>query len=152
MGLYVYRMADGTDALYKDCVGPSCYAKGQGEPVKVWGLLAEGVLHCHILPLGQNMTRAYYELVMRTYLPRWKGSCNLVVQDFERCLRTTDGQPLQALIDVGMNRDDEGKLCGDVDYLPTKEVAGYITPVPGGVGPMTITMLLVNTIEAAERN
>ena len=50
-----------------------------------------------------------------------------------------------------MNRDDNGKLCGDVDFANAKEVAGYITPVPGGVGPMTITMLLVNTIEAAER-
>jgi methylenetetrahydrofolate dehydrogenase (NADP+)/methenyltetrahydrofolate cyclohydrolase len=50
-----------------------------------------------------------------------------------------------------MNRDDQGKLCGDVDFANATEVAGYITPVPGGVGPMTITMLLVNTIEAAER-
>jgi methylenetetrahydrofolate dehydrogenase (NADP+)/methenyltetrahydrofolate cyclohydrolase len=55
------------------------------------------------------------------------------------------------VIDVGMNRDPEGKLCGDVDYANARDVAGYITPVPGGVGPMTITMLLVNTIEAAER-
>lgn len=55
------------------------------------------------------------------------------------------------VIDVGMNRDDAGKLCGDVDYDACKEVAGWITPVPGGVGPMTITMLLVNTLEAAER-
>ena len=55
------------------------------------------------------------------------------------------------LLDVGMNRNDEGKLCGDVDFDGVKEVAGWITPVPGGVGPMTITMLLVNTIEAAER-
>jgi methylenetetrahydrofolate dehydrogenase (NADP+)/methenyltetrahydrofolate cyclohydrolase len=55
------------------------------------------------------------------------------------------------VIDVGMNRNDEGKLCGDVDFDGVKEVAGYITPVPGGVGPMTITMLLVNTLEAAER-
>ena len=61
-------------------------------------------------------------------------------------------KPGAVVIDVGMNRDDEGKLCGDVDYANVKEVAGYITPVPGGVGPMTITMLLVNTIEAAERN
>jgi methylenetetrahydrofolate dehydrogenase (NADP+)/methenyltetrahydrofolate cyclohydrolase len=55
------------------------------------------------------------------------------------------------VIDVGINRDDNGKLCGDVDFANAKEVAGHITPVPGGVGPMTITMLLVNTIEAAER-
>ncbi len=60
-------------------------------------------------------------------------------------------KPGAVVIDVGMNRDDEGKLCGDVDYNGCKEVAGYITPVPGGVGPMTITMLLVNTMEAAER-
>jgi methylenetetrahydrofolate dehydrogenase (NADP+)/methenyltetrahydrofolate cyclohydrolase len=60
-------------------------------------------------------------------------------------------KPGAVVIDVGMNRDDEGKLCGDVDFAGVKEVASWITPVPGGVGPMTITMLLVNTIEAAER-
>jgi len=61
-------------------------------------------------------------------------------------------KPGAVVIDVGMNRNDEGKLCGDVDFDGLKEVAGYITPVPGGVGPMTITMLLVNTMEAAERS
>ena len=60
-------------------------------------------------------------------------------------------KPGAVVIDVGMNRDDQGKLCGDVDFDAVKEVAGYITPVPGGVGPMTITMLLANTLEAAER-
>ena len=60
-------------------------------------------------------------------------------------------KPGAVVIDVGMNRNDEGKLCGDVDFEGVKNVAGWITPVPGGVGPMTITMLLVNTIEAAER-
>ena len=60
-------------------------------------------------------------------------------------------KPGAIVIDVGMNRDDVGKLCGDVDFEHVKEVAGFITPVPGGVGPMTITMLLVNTIESAER-
>jgi methylenetetrahydrofolate dehydrogenase (NADP+)/methenyltetrahydrofolate cyclohydrolase len=59
-------------------------------------------------------------------------------------------KPGAVVIDVGMNRNDEGKLCGDVDYAGVKEVAGWITPVPGGVGPMTITMLLVNTLQAAE--
>ncbi|MDP3172632.1 MAG: bifunctional methylenetetrahydrofolate dehydrogenase/methenyltetrahydrofolate cyclohydrolase FolD [Polaromonas sp.] len=61
-------------------------------------------------------------------------------------------KPGAVVIDVGMNRNDEGKLCGDVDFAGVKEVAGWITPVPGGVGPMTITMLLVNTLEAAERS
>ena len=60
-------------------------------------------------------------------------------------------KPGAVVIDVGMNRDDQGKLCGDVDFDGVREVAGYITTVPGGVGPMTITMLLVNTLEAAER-
>jgi methylenetetrahydrofolate dehydrogenase (NADP+) / methenyltetrahydrofolate cyclohydrolase len=60
-------------------------------------------------------------------------------------------KPGAVVIDVGMNRNDEGKLCGDVDFEGVSQVASHITPVPGGVGPMTITMLLVNTIEAAER-
>ena len=60
-------------------------------------------------------------------------------------------KPGAIVIDVGMNRNDDGKLCGDVDFAAVKEVAGWITPVPGGVGPMTITMLLVNTLEAAQR-
>ena len=60
-------------------------------------------------------------------------------------------KPGAVVIDVGINRDDAGKLCGDVDFAGVKEVAGWITPVPGGVGPMTRAMLLVNTIEAAEQ-
>ena len=65
------------------------------------------------------------------------GKRNLVTADMVK--------PGAVVIDVGMNRNDEGKRCGDVDFSGVKEVAGYITPVPGGVGPMTITMLLVNT-------
>jgi len=60
-------------------------------------------------------------------------------------------KPGAVVIDVGINRGADGKLCGDVDFASAREVAGAITPVPGGVGPMTIAMLLVNTIEAAER-
>jgi methylenetetrahydrofolate dehydrogenase (NADP+)/methenyltetrahydrofolate cyclohydrolase len=60
-------------------------------------------------------------------------------------------KPGAVVIDVGMNRNEAGKLCGDVDFAGVAEVAGWITPVPGGVGPMTVTMLLVNTLEAAER-
>jgi methylenetetrahydrofolate dehydrogenase (NADP+)/methenyltetrahydrofolate cyclohydrolase len=61
-------------------------------------------------------------------------------------------KPGAIVIDVGINRTADGKLCGDVDYASVSQVAGAITPVPGGVGPMTIAMLLVNTIEAAERS
>ena len=67
-------------------------------------------------------------------------------------LRADMVKPGAVVIDVGMNRNEQGKLCGDVDFAGVSEVAGHITPVPGGVGPMTITMLLVNTIEAAERS
>lgn len=56
------------------------------------------------------------------------------------------------VIDVAMNRDERGKLCGDVDYAAVAEKAAYITPVPGGVGPMTRAMLMVNTLEAARRH
>ncbi|WJY28432.1 bifunctional methylenetetrahydrofolate dehydrogenase/methenyltetrahydrofolate cyclohydrolase FolD [Sporosarcina trichiuri] len=55
------------------------------------------------------------------------------------------------VIDVGMNRDENGKRCGDVDFEGVKEKAGAITPVPGGVGPMTVTMLLKNTLKSAQR-
>ncbi|MBW7924885.1 MAG: bifunctional methylenetetrahydrofolate dehydrogenase/methenyltetrahydrofolate cyclohydrolase, partial [Burkholderiaceae bacterium] len=60
-------------------------------------------------------------------------------------------KPGAIVIDVGMNRDENGRLCGDVDFDSASRVASWITPVPGGVGPMTRAMLLVNTIEAAER-
>ena len=59
-------------------------------------------------------------------------------------------KPGAVVIDVGMNKNAEGKLCGDVDFSGVSEVASYITPVPGGVGPMTITMLLQNTLTAAK--
>ena len=60
-------------------------------------------------------------------------------------------KPGAIVIDVGMNRNAQGKLCGDVDFAGVEQVASFITPEPGGVGPMTITMLLVNTLEAAQR-
>jgi methylenetetrahydrofolate dehydrogenase (NADP+)/methenyltetrahydrofolate cyclohydrolase len=66
---------------------------------------------------------------------------------------TVRGEMLKSgaiVIDVGINRRDDGKLCGDVDFDAAREVAGWITPVPGGVGPMTIAMLLMNTLQAAE--
>jgi len=61
-------------------------------------------------------------------------------------------KPGAVVIDVGMNRDEQGKLCGDVAYAEVKEKAGYITPVPGGVGPMTIAMLMYNTLKSAKNH
>ena len=72
------------------------------------------------------------------------GRANFVKRDWVK--------PGAVVIDVGVNRLDSGKLAGDVDFEDVKEVAGYLTPVPGGVGPMTITMLLQNTLQAAKRS
>jgi methylenetetrahydrofolate dehydrogenase (NADP+)/methenyltetrahydrofolate cyclohydrolase len=66
-----------------------------------------------------------------------------------RFLKADMVRPGAVVIDVGINRGPDGKLCGDVDFEAVKEVAAAITPVPGGVGPMTITMLLHNTLQAA---
>ncbi|HXZ25248.1 MAG TPA: bifunctional 5,10-methylene-tetrahydrofolate dehydrogenase/5,10-methylene-tetrahydrofolate cyclohydrolase, partial [Nitrospiria bacterium] len=60
-------------------------------------------------------------------------------------------KPGAVVIDVGINRLPDGSLCGDVDYGPVSGVAGWMTPVPGGVGPMTIAMLLSNTVTSAKR-
>ena len=84
-----------------------------------------------------NHTRSADIIVMAT------GKANLLTSDMIRTGAT--------VIDVGINRLVNGRLCGDVEFSGVKEKAGYITPVPGGVGPMTITMLMNNTIEAAER-
>jgi methylenetetrahydrofolate dehydrogenase (NADP+)/methenyltetrahydrofolate cyclohydrolase len=72
------------------------------------------------------------------------GKQNLVTADMVK--------PGAVVLDVGMNRDAQGKLCGDVAFDDVREVASYITPVPGGVGPMTITMLLVNTLASARQH
>ncbi len=69
------------------------------------------------------------------------GKKNLITDDMVK--------PGAVVIDVGINRDENGKLCGDVDFENVKEVAGYITPVPGGVGPMTVAMLMWNCMYAA---
>ncbi|CAG5146373.1 FolD bifunctional protein; includes: methylenetetrahydrofolate dehydrogenase, methenyltetrahydrofolate cyclohydrolase [Streptococcus pneumoniae] len=71
------------------------------------------------------------------------GRAKFVTADFVK--------PGAVVIDVGMNRDENGKLCGDVDYEAVAPLASYITPVPGGVGPMTITMLMEQTYQAALR-
>ena len=60
-------------------------------------------------------------------------------------------KPGAVVIDVGINRDENNKLCGDVNFADVDGIASHITPVPGGVGPMTITMLLENTVQAAEK-
>ena len=69
----------------------------------------------------------------------------------DRMIKAEDVKEGAVVIDVGMNRDEDGKLHGDVDFDEVKDVASLITPVPGGVGPMTITMLMEQTVRAASR-
>ncbi|MFK3937182.1 bifunctional methylenetetrahydrofolate dehydrogenase/methenyltetrahydrofolate cyclohydrolase FolD [Alkalihalobacillus sp. NPDC078783] len=73
----------------------------------------------------------------------------VVAVGIAKLIKKEDVKPGAVVIDVGMNRDENGKLCGDVDFADVEAVASHLTPVPGGVGPMTITMLLENTIESA---
>lgn len=105
-----------------------------------------------LMLLGQNATVTVCHSATQDLKAQTLQADVIVAAVGKRNVLTADMvKPGAVVIDVGMNRNDEGKLCGDVDFDGVKEVAGWITPVPGGVGPMTITMLLVNTIEAAER-
>ena len=111
-----------------------------GKPMAVLLLQAGAtVTICHSkTPDVGTMTRQADILVAAT------GRLNLITADMVKAGA--------CVIDVGMNRDVNGKLCGDVDHAGVREVAGWLTPVPGGVGPMTIAMLLTNTLKAAEES
>ena len=122
--------------------GKECVVVGRsnivGRPMAALLLAADGtvtIAHSRTPDLGAVTRRA-------DILVAAVGRAGLITGDMVK--------PGAAVIDVGMNRNAEGKLCGDVDFDSVKEVAGYITPVPGGVGPMTITMLMRNTLYAAK--
>lgn len=95
LGSFVWKMTDGSDAMYAECVGPSSYKKAQGHPVRVWGLLSEGHLYVHVLEAGDVMNEDLYTELVEDHFEGWLGSSRYLVQDFERCLRT--GGPLLAL-------------------------------------------------------
>lgn len=90
LGSHVWRHADRNDALYHDCIGPSCYNKGQGMPVRVWGLLSDGILNIHILEEGEVMDSCLYSELVEEKFGEWMLSTKYLVQDFERCLRTQE--------------------------------------------------------------
>lgn len=102
------------------------------------------------LLLNKNATVTYCHSRTENMAKYTKDADILVVAVGKRNVITSAHvKPGAVVIDVGMNRDDQGKLCGDVAFDEVKEIASYITPVPKGVGPMTITMLMFNTIKAA---
>jgi len=105
LGSHVWRKSDNSDALYADCVGPSCYNKAQGKPVRVWGMLASGVLNVHVLDEGEVMDRTVYVELIEDKFDEWRLNCEFLVCDYERCLRTPEA--LHALNRSGMKLVDE---------------------------------------------
>ena len=123
-------------------VGKGCVVLGRsnivGKPMAMLLLHHNGtVTLCH------SRTRNLPEITRRAdILVAAIGKAKFVTADMVK--------PGAVVIDVGMDRDENGKLCGDVDYQAVEPVASYITPVPGGVGPMTIAMLMKNAVSAAK--
>ena len=109
LGAYVWRAMDGSDAFWNDCIGPSGYSKGQGTPIKVWGMLACGILHVHVLDEGESMdTMTYVELIEDKF-EEWCGNCTHLVCDFEGCLRSEEA--VNALQRVGLKLVDRYPRC-----------------------------------------
>ena len=109
LGPYVWKQADGSDALFEDCVGPSAYWKAQGMPVKIWGLLVAGALFVWVLPQDENMTGEWYAWVIRHKFPAWLGKALgrkakkgvFLVQDHEKALWRDVAR--EAMVSVGIN-------------------------------------------------
>ena len=151
---------DNVGALWlgKPCTLP-CTPKGclhliRSTGIEIRGALAVVIGRSNIVgkPMAKLLLDEHATVVMAHSRTRNLGELTrqadiIVAAVGRRNLVTADMvKPGAVVIDVGMNRDEEGKLCGDVDFAGVKEVAGYVTPVPGGVGPMTIAMLMKNTI------
>ena len=109
LGGWVWRYTDGRDALFQENLGPSCYKKGQGIPVRVWGMLAEGTLYIHILDEGEAMNNELYEELVEDKFEQWMGCCRYLVQDFERCLRSEG--PMNAFAKMGIELVDGYPRC-----------------------------------------
>ena len=88
LGAMVWRQSDRKDALYQDCLAPSSYNKAQGMPIRIWGMLACGVLHVHVLDKREIMNTELYCELIEDFFEDWMGNCTYLVCDFERCLRS----------------------------------------------------------------
>lgn len=115
LGAHVWRRSDNKDALYEDCIGPSSYSKGQGIPVKVWGLLACGVLHMHVLGEGETMDKHFYPELVEDKFDRWRGNCEHLVCDHERSLRSDEA--LLALKTANLKLVDFPKCSQDFNAI-----------------------------------
>ena len=88
LGTHVWRKSDNSDAMWEECIGPSAYNKSQGNPVRVWGMLADGVVHVEILEEGEAMDTTLYVELIEDKFDDWMGSCEFLVCDYEGCLRS----------------------------------------------------------------
>ena len=145
--------------LFRPCTPYGIMKMLEAEKVSLWGAVACIVGASNIVgkPMAMMMLAAGATVTLCNSKTRDLGAHTrmadvLVVATGRPKMITGDMvKPGAVVIDVGINRQEDGKLCGDVDFESASKIASAITPVPGGVGPMTIAMLLVNTVEAAER-
>ena len=100
LGKFVWRRSDNSDAMYQECIGPSAYNKAQGIPIRVWGMLADGVISIHVLNEGEVMEGFLYRELIEDKFEDWRGNCEHLVCDFERSLRTTEA--IEALKRAGL--------------------------------------------------
>jgi len=146
--------------LFRPCTPYGIMKMLESENVSLWGAEAVVVGASNIVgkPMAMLMLAAGATVTLcnsktRDLAAQTRRADVLVVATGKPGMVTGDMiKPGAVVIDVGINRNEDGKLVGDVDFESAREVASAITPVPGGVGPMTIAMLLVNTLEAAERS
>lgn len=160
------------DCFHPENVGKLSVGNGKIMPCTPWGIMKmleyEGIdvtgKHCVVLgrsnivgkPMGMLMLQADATVTTchskTVNIKEITKQADILVSAMGRSKSVTEDMVKKGavVIDVGINRDEEGKLCGDVDFDSVKEKASYITPVPGGVGPMTITMLMRNTIVACK--
>ena len=125
LGPYVYRMADGSDALFEDCIGPSSYKKSQGHCIRIWGLLLAGTLFVYVLPAGECMNRWWYEWIVLKQFPKWIvkaiGSRRMptgLVQDHEKALWTAEGR--NAIKAIGLKLFTKFPKCSqDLNAIET---------------------------------
>ena len=123
LGPFVWRMANGSDGLYEDCIGPSSYAKAQGKPIRIWGLLVAGMLFIYVLPEGETMNRWNYEMLIEGFFETWLtkalGHTDVfLVQDHERCLWCQE--PREALRKAGITLLEEYPKCSqDLNVIET---------------------------------
>ena len=156
--LNIGKMFTGDDALI------SCTPAGIMELLKRNGVEIEGK-ECVIVGRSNNVSKPLAILMLRENAT--VTICHSKTKDLKKVCKKADilitaiGKPGffgrdsikkgAVIVDVGINRDDSGKLRGDVDHEAVDDMVSYITPVPGGVGPMTVAMLMKNCVDAAER-